>query len=238
MLKYETVADDIRLRIANGEFAPSGQLPTTEEFCKQYDVSKITIKRAMDELVLRGLIARRRGSGTYVKGSTEKAGPERAGWNISSQMTGFSTEHANEKVESRVHDFSAVRPSGEIAEYLGMESDEFAYHVCRTRVADGAPQTVEYTYMPIKVIPDLREKHAEGSIYGYIEGDLGLKIGSAHRTIKAVLPEGDEAEWLDVTPTTPLLEVKQIGFLDDGIPFEYSISKHIPEYEFYSISTR
>ena len=91
--------------------------------------------------------------------------------------------------------------------------------------------------MPIKLVPDLRERNVETSIYGYLEGELGLKIGSAHRVIKAVLPTDDEATWLGVDPSQPLLEVKQVGFLDDGVPFEWSVARHANDYEFCSIST-
>ena len=84
MLKYETVADDIRIRIAAGEFKPNEQLPTTDELCEHYDVSKITIKKAMDELTLHGLVARRRGSGSFVKGLVDTNFRKGSGWNMRS----------------------------------------------------------------------------------------------------------------------------------------------------------
>ncbi len=237
MLKYESVADDIREKIVGGTYAPNDQLPTTPELCDEYQVSKITVKKAMDELVAQGLIARRRGSGTYVKRTTVAEAKSPAGWDMSSQMAGFCAEHQGHEVTSVVHDFSVVRPEARVAEMLGMDSDEFAYHIVRTRLVDGVPHVVEYTYMPIKLVPDLRERNVETSIYGYLEGELGLKIGSAHRVIKAVLPTDDEATWLGVDPSQPLLEVKQVGFLDDGVPFEWSVARHANDYEFCSIST-
>ena len=200
-------------------------------------MSKITIKKAMDELVQQGLIARRRGSGTYVKRVPQPEAQSPSGWDMSSQMAGFCADHPGVKVTSDVHEFSVVRPKPEVAELLGMDPDEFTYYVCRTRLIDDVPQVIEYTFMPIKLIPDLRERNVESTIYGYIEGDLGLKIGSAHRTLRAVLPNKSEVGWLDVTPTTPLLEVEQVGYLDDGVPFEYSITRHARGYEFHSVST-
>ena len=67
MLKYESVADDIREKIVGGTYAPNDQLPTTPELCDEYQVSKITVKKAMDELVAQGLIARRRGVIAFVE---------------------------------------------------------------------------------------------------------------------------------------------------------------------------
>ena len=106
------------------------------------------------------------------------------------------------------------------------------------RLADGVPRAIEYTYMPIDTIPNLRLRNVEGSIYSYIEDELGLKVASAHRIIRAVLPTQDELSWLKVKANSPLLEVEQVTFLDDGTPFEYSISRHPNGYEFRSISTK
>jgi GntR family transcriptional regulator len=155
-------------------------------------------------------------------------------------MMGFCGEHSNtgEKVESIVHDFSVVCPPADVAECLGMDEDQFAYHIIRVRLADGKPLAIEYTYMPIDVIPDLRKKTLYASIYEYIEGDLGLKIDSAHRIVRAVMPTAEECDWLSITEDEPLLEIEQVGYLDDGTPFEYSVSKHPDSYEFRSISSK
>lgn len=239
MLKYQGVAEDIIQRIRSGEYKPNDRLPTIDELCAQYDVSKITIKKAMDELEVHGLIARRRGSGTYVKGTLPEGDVTPHGWNVSSQLSGFTNEHVAEghEVGSDVRDFSVVHPPENVAEELGMEPDEFAYHITRVRLLDGVPRVVEYTYMPLSVIPGLRERNVETSIYGYIQGELGLKVASAHRTIEAVLVSPEETGWLQVEPGSPALQVQQVVFLDDGRSFEYSVSRHVRGYKFYSIST-
>ncbi|MGN0055287.1 MAG: GntR family transcriptional regulator [Atopobiaceae bacterium] len=238
MLKYKAVAQDIVQKITEGEYLPNDRLPTTPELCEQYQVSKITIKKAMDELELGGLIARRRGSGTYVKGlGTQQLENAPQGWSMSSQMGGYTKDHPGHEVGSHVYDFSVVRPPVMVADELGIQPDEFCYHVCRTRTLDGTPNVIEYTYMPIKVVPDLREHNVQTTIYGYIQNDLGLKIASAHRTLEAVLVTDEEAQRLQVEPNSPALQVTQVGFLDDGTAFEHSISRHVRGYKFFSIST-
>ncbi len=240
MAKYEELVELLKADITKGTYRKGDRLPTTPQLCQIYGVSNTTVKRAMDELELQGLVARRRGSGVYIKETSVPSSSGTRQGSSSQQMTGFSTEHEaqNRKVESIVHDFSVVRPNEFIAEQLAMESDEFAYHICRVRLVDGRPMVVEYTHMPIKLIPDLRESTLHASIYAYIEGDLGLKIGSAHRVIRAVMPTPEEREWLQIGTDEPLLEVRQVAYLDDGTPFEYSVSRHTSDYEFYSISTR
>ena len=71
MLKYETIAQDIQSRIEDGDLVPNDKLPTVVDLCDRYGVSKITVKRAFEILTEKGLIASKRGSGTYVKNITE-----------------------------------------------------------------------------------------------------------------------------------------------------------------------
>ena len=72
--KYEAIAADIRRSIEDGALKPGDKLPTVVEFCELYSVSKITVKRAIEQITEEGLITSRRGSGTYVK---DTAGPPR-----------------------------------------------------------------------------------------------------------------------------------------------------------------
>ena len=239
VLKYQAVIDDIVEGIESGAYAPYSQLPSTAQLCEKYGVSKITIKKAMDQLEAMGYISRRRGSGSFVKKIGEKV-PEALMGEYSNQMTGFMAEHRarSEKVSTKVLQFTVERPSDKVAHALDMDKDGFVYHIVRVRSANDVPLAIEYTYMPIDVIPDLKTAAVETSIYSFIEGDLGLKISSAHRTVRAVLPTQLEVEELHESKTSPLLEVEQTAFLDDGKAFEYSISRHAHGYELYVISAK
>ena len=234
--KYEAIAADIRRTIEGGALKPGDKLPTVVEFCKLYNVSKITVKRALEQITEEGLITSRRGSGTYVK---DTAGlPGQAFFQGKNDRTqGFSYEHRGEKVTSVVYDFSIVNPPADIAAQLGIAEDDFAYHVVRVRQADGKPIVIEYTYMPLELIPGLKKKDLYGSVYHFIREQCGLKISSFHRTIRAVAATEEEAERLDTKPGSPLLELTQIGFLDSGAAFEYSISRNVGDrFELHNVT--
>lgn len=240
MLKYEELAKTLEDEIARGTYQKGQRLPTTPEICQIYGVSNTTVKRAMDELELKGIIARRRGSGVYVKETIPLASVAKGANSTSGQMAGFTSEYADAEhtVTSEVHEFSVTHAPENVAAPLGVEPDEFVYHICRVRAINGVPRVVEYTWMPLDLIPGLRESTLHKSVYEYIEGELGLKIGSAHRSIRAVMPTSDEQKWLNVDDRSPLLEVRQIAYLANGTPFEISTSRHTSDYEFFSISTR
>lgn len=142
--KYEAIAADIRRSIEDGALKPGDKLPTVVKFCELYGVSKITVKRAIEQITEEGLITSRRGSGTYVK---DTAGlPGKAFFQGKNDRTqGFSYEHRGEKVTSVVYDFSIVNPPADVAAQLGIAEDDFAYHIVRVRQVDEKPIVIEYT---------------------------------------------------------------------------------------------
>jgi len=236
MLKYEQIALDIQRKINEGLFKANDQLPLEKEMCIQYDVSRITIKKAMDQLVMNGLIVKRRGSGSFVKDVDDN---EVTDLSTSHQFSGFSKVYTDKEILSKIIEFKIINPTDEIANKLKIEKDGFVYYICRVRYANNQPQVIEYTYMPIEVIPGIKREILLDSIYHYIEDELNLNIKSAHRIIRALLPSKLEQEYLKVEEHFPLMQVEQIAFLDNGQPFEYSKSNHRSDvFEFKSISVR
>ena len=170
MLKYETIAQDIQNRIEEGGLAPNDKLPTVVDLCDRYGVSKITVKRAFEILTEKGLISSRRGSGTFVKNTTELfeqtgiepikgASGEKDSFSFSQsdKAAGFTKEHEGDgrAVTSIVYDFSIVNPPENVARHLNIHPEDFAYYHCRVRCLDDDPMVIEYTYMPIDLIPDI-----------------------------------------------------------------------------------
>lgn len=234
MSKYKDIAEDIRKGILDGKYNPNEQLPLEKEMCEYYDVSRITIKKAVDELVDEGLVIKRRGAGTFVKAFDNS---DVEGFSMSKQFSGFSESNKDKKVESKIIKFEVIHPTDEIAMKLKMTNDDFVYYIIRARYADGEAIVIEYTYMPIGVIPGIKNDVLHKSVYSYIENTLNLKIKSAHKTIRAIGPNECDKEYLNIDDTMPILEIEQTGFLDNGQPFEYSISHHRGDKsEFKSIS--
>lgn len=229
MLKYEYIIEDVLGKIESGEYQPNERLPTSPELCLRYGVSKITVKKAMDELERLGLVTRRRGAGTFIK----DPGPgfaRRRIWTQVTRVRGTKSQFTLEgrTVTSEVKHFSIDAPEPRVAEALGM-TDGFVYNIRRIRLLDGKRINVEQTYMPISVIPGVTMEVLEDSIYEYIEDGLGLTIDSAHSIIRAVRPTEEERAWLGVAADYPLLEVEQTAYLADGTTFEYSIVHNMEE---------
>ncbi|WP_317854494.1 GntR family transcriptional regulator [Chakrabartyella piscis] len=226
MFRYEEIAEDLQKKIKDGVYKTSEKLPKEYELCDQYETSRTTIREAMQLLENRGLIFKRRGSGSYVKSISEEE-EVRKGFLQSSQFSGFTKDMGEQKVSSQIIEFAVVNPPREIAAALKMSVEDFAYYVCRIRLVDGEPFVVEYTYMPIQVISGVTKDTVQKSIYAHIENVLRLKIRSCHRIAKAMMPTEKETEWLAIDDgSVCILAIEQVAYLDDGRIFEYSVSHH------------
>jgi GntR family transcriptional regulator len=236
MVKYQKIADDIRKDIMKGKYLPGAQLALEKEMCQQYGVSRITVKRAVDELVTAGLVVKRRGSGTFVKSIEDEAVKELSS---AHQFEGFSQSYKGHEVRTEIIKFDITNPSEDVASKLQMTTEDFIYDIVRLRCADGEPIVIEYTKMPIQLIPGIKRDILEKSIYGYIRDTLHLHIQSAHRIVRALMPTPREKKLLGIDMSMPVLEVEQVAFLDDGRPFEYSISHHrADKADFKAVSIR
>lgn len=211
----------MRHRLLSGEFKIGDKLPAEKDLIMAYKVSKMTIKKALDILVDEGLIVKRRGSGTYVKLLTVK--PVKKNSPIY-RFNGTSASHPDKQVTSQVRLFTVEQVSHEVSEKLHIERESHVYHIYRVRKINGENQVVERSYIPINLVLGLSEQHLYGSLYMYIEEELGLKIQNAQRKVSVRKATEEEAECLNVTKGDPVAVMDQIAFLDTGEAFEYSTS--------------
>ncbi|WP_195959376.1 GntR family transcriptional regulator [Clostridium saudiense] len=234
MLKYEKIAFDIKEDILSEKYKPNEQLPFEKELCEKYNVSKMTVKKALDLLVNDGLIIKRRGSGTFVKDITEK---EIQRIIEKKQFSGLTTTSIGHKVTSKVLEFKIINATKEIADILKIEEDEFIYFVHRVRYVDDKAVVIEKTYIPLNLIPGMKLADVKKSIYGYIKDKLGLNIQSAHSTVRAMKSDELDRKYLNLEKYEPILEVERVAYLDNGKVFEYSFSRHrYDKFEFKSIT--
>lgn len=194
----------------------------------------MTVKKALDLLVSEGLIVKRRGSGTFIKDITEK---EIHGIIDKKQFAGLTYNNIEHKVTSKVLEFAVINADEKISSMLKIEVGDFVYLINRVRYVDKEPLVMEKTYMPLSVIPGVKMKDVEGSIYNYIREELGFKIQSAHSTIRSDKSSESDRKYLKLKSDEPIIEVERVAYLDNGKAFEYSFARHrYDKYEFKTIT--
>lgn len=220
--KYLGIAESLRNDIKNGTYAINEMLPDGKTLAEQYTVSLMTMKRALDTLVAEGYIIRRRGAGTFVRDWKHNQLPHLYSLNGTFHDYG-------ERLSSKIIQFTIEQAGEKIAEKLGVTSDSFVYHIVRLRILDNRPIIMEYTYMPIDVIPGLKKEHLSRSIYAYINNELGRKVHSAYVKVSGERPTIFEQKEMELLESDFLMSIEQVSCLDDCRVFEYSISHHLPD---------
>lgn len=218
------IYSDIRDRIHQKEYALNDKLPDGDSLALKYGCSKLTVKKALDMLVQEGMVMRRRGAGTFVKSYPF----EEIQYTISPNRSLLDV-FGKDKISSKVILFSIEKAPMHIAEKLKI-IDEYIYKIIRVREVNGTPISIEHTYMPLSIIPNLEAKHLEDSIYNFIRNELNLKIHSAHIWVKGDHSNQEDTLLLKLSEPTFVMEVEKQGYLENGKIFEYSTTRHRHEY--------
>lgn len=236
MNKSTYIANHIRNKIlSTQELLPNQALKTEVELCKEYNVSKMTLKKAIDILVDEGLVYKQRGVGTFVKNLSKSPLNNIRDHYQDLNLTGFSSRHKDQTIHTRVLEYTIIPASDFISSQLGIEPTDFVYHIKRLRFINHLPHVLEETHMPLDLIPGLKLAHAESSIYAYIENTLQLKVKSSHISVSACKSDQELAGYLNLESGEPVLAVTQTAFLSNGQPFEYSVCCH--RYDVYAFHT-
>lgn len=222
MTKYEMIAGKIRQRIREEVYPVDSLIPDQVSLAKEFKVSRMTVKKAMDILELEGLILRKRGAGTFVKKTALSEGLTAS----IMEYEGLTKQLANQEVKSQVISFKLDFPNELIQEKLMLDKHDPIYKIIRLRVVDDAPYILEHTIMNANLIPGINEDILHQSIYDYIHKELNLQFGGAHRIIQADKASEYDQKYLDCDEHDPILEIEQVVYLEDGTPFEYSRSRN------------
>lgn len=217
MYKYEEIVKDIEDSIANGSLKPNDKLPPVTELCASYSVSKSTINQVLQTLSDEGLVARRQGSGVYVKPIEKSA----IGWQGANQVVQIAPRAAGMSETDSIHilDFNVIKADKLLQRLLGLSSPAFVYSIDRLHKSGSLVVCYEHVFVPIELVGRFEISDAAGNISEIIEDSCGIPIGSYQKTARAVVPTNAERAQLKIEYGAPVLEVETIGYLLDGKPF-------------------
>ena len=230
---YRQIADIIREKIRTGEYKVGEALPTESELRTAFSVSRVTIRQALKLLIENEELESIQGSGTYVK-------ENKINYDIYQQST-FNEKwaHLNQETHSEVLIFEITQPSITMAEYLNIDETERVFHIKRLRCLAEHPITLEDTWMPLSLFPDLTYQVMENSKYDYIENTKGMTIDRSEQEIIPILPSKDVAALLQIDQNQPIIEKRTRSFLADGTVFEYSRNQFTTtDYKFTLVAKR
>ncbi|HSG17289.1 MAG TPA: GntR family transcriptional regulator [Anaerolineae bacterium] len=202
-------------RIAKGEWQPGDMLPTEEQLQDQYGLSRTTVRQALKELEVEGLISRHRGRGTFVSRPKISHSPDPR-----FNLTAYLIEQGMQP-GWRVISAGWVQATAEVAERLAVDSGVRLYRLRRLRLSSDEP----IGYHIAHVIPALGravdENHLDqGGSLDYLRATGQLDQSLANRTIEAVLASEEVAKHLDILKGSPILKIRRRVFNAAGVPVE------------------
>jgi GntR family transcriptional regulator len=215
------VGNFIRTALSNGELKPGDMLPTEEELCAAFDVSRPTVRQAIGVLVEEGLLARVRGKGTFVC--------ERKIRRRMEQVYSFSHEmrQLGKEPSSKLMDVTTVKiekvPSARGVLCLA-SPDEPIYRIYRIRKADGEPMLLETTYIPSHYLPNLQACQLETqSLYDMLCAG-GTYPARAEETYECVMIRKNDANLLGLEKPAPGFLIERIAMSTSGEAYELTRS--------------
>ena len=182
----------IKRNIASKKILPGDKLPTEEEFCHTFNVSRSTVRSAIGALEEEGLVTRVRGKGTFISKTKLKRKMEQV-YSFSHEM-----EASNLVPSSRLLEFKVIPAADDLVELFGIEPGEPVYEFMRLRMANGEPLLLETTFLPVKIHPTLTEEIlANGSLYDSLRDDAKISPYIAEETYESIIFEEEIAKMLE-----------------------------------------
>jgi GntR family transcriptional regulator len=199
--KNERVREHLLELIRSG-LGPHDRLPTERELAEQFDVTRMTVRRALDRLELEKKVYRVQGAGTFV------AEPPITKTVL---LTSFSEDMRSRGLTpaSRILVAESVPAGAGIGGDLGISPADPVVHLERIRLADGLPMCLENVHLPAALVPGLLEQSLGGSLYELLDRHFRIHIQEAEQTIESTVVDPREAELLCVPPFSPALLVER-----------------------------
>ncbi len=212
---YVQVYDILKANVEQGEWSVGTMIPTEDDLCRTYDVSKATVREAIAELVRDGYVRRQQGKGTFVICSEPYRGLAMHS-SITEDVTG------NEKAFSRAIIAKGIAaPAGDIR--ANLQTDEDIQYFLMKRVIGDKAVFVDESFFPCSLFMDFSaDDFINRSIFDLVDRRAGRKIMKIVQTMEVAPVTGDKAAILDIAEGSPVLIVHRTLIGPDSTPIAYT----------------
>ncbi len=213
--RYEQLYRHLVACIADGRLPSETQIPPERDLADLAQVSRVTVRKAVEQLVQDGQLDQRRGAGTFVRVPKLKVENSR------SALVSF-TDYMRQRGKlpsSRILSAGLFAPSPVEQQALGLMAQTRVARIERLRSADGVPMALEYSSWPADILPD--PQAVQGSLYDHIRA-LGHVPTHAVQRVSAANLKVAEAQLLNMDAGSAVLRIDRTGYLGSGRPVEFT----------------
>ncbi|MGR3714558.1 MAG: GntR family transcriptional regulator [Shimia sp.] len=207
--RYVQLRHRLELGIETGVLPPNSSLPPEREIADITELSRVTVRKAIQELVKQGAIEQRQGSGSFVRAPVEKVEQSL------SYLTSFTEDmkRRGKDTTSKWLERGVFMPSPDEVVALGLAAGDSVSRIYRLREAGGQAMALERASLPLDILPNPTE--VTTSLYAVLERN-GLRPVRAVQKISAINLEPNEAELLGVAEGTAGLSIQRTSYLESG----------------------
>ncbi len=206
MPRYAVIEEEIRQKIGSGEIRPGEPLPPELRLCRDFGVSRHTLRRALESLQRDGLITRHPGRGTFITRPPLVTQPLGGFYSFVGSLTQQGLAPRSITLERAV-----VPASKQSQEKLAIGPNEQVIRLIRKRLADETPLALEIAEIPYRLFPSLATLDlGDRSLYEALEQESGLLITGAAETIRPVVLSKEEAALLEVPSGSAAFHVERL----------------------------
>ncbi|WP_372839978.1 GntR family transcriptional regulator [Phaeovulum sp.] len=212
---YLRLATALRGLIEAGDLRGGDAMPSERDLVRATNFSRVTVRKAVDELCREGLVARRHGAGSFVTRQIDQP---------LSVLVGFSEDmkRRGAKVSSRVLQKQICAPDPSDMLKLGLSPADQVFRLARVRLSDGEPLAIENAIVPAYAIDPTTLGE---SLYEALRAS-GHMPARALQRLRAAVANADEARLLGVALGSPILHIERRAFLANGRPIEITTSSY------------
>lgn len=225
--KYAEIYKALKIKIETGEYEFQELLPSENTLVLEYDCSRNTIRRAISDLVTDGYVQTMQGKGVRIIFQSAIQTSFTIGGIESFKESAIRNK---QKPETKVIHFAELVVDKKIAAKTGFNVGDEIYYLQRLHYLDGKALILNHNYFLKSVAVGLTKEIAEKSIYDYLENTLGVNIVTSRRIITVEKMTQIDEKYLELGDYNCMAVVSSHTYNSDGVMFEYTQSRHRPDY--------
>ncbi|MBN1318830.1 MAG: GntR family transcriptional regulator [Anaerolineales bacterium] len=215
---YHQLLELLEKELAAGKYPPGSKFPSESELIGRFGVSRATVRRALRELELHGLVNRVQGQGTFVRS-------QRIEQELTA-LTGFVEDmlEINYRPSARVIKIEQVNLDNQVSQMLDLPSGSPATYIERVRLANSVPLSFDVTWLPNPIGEQIAQENLVlFPIFSLLEDRLDIQLDHATYRIESVLAQKRVAQYLEIKSGAPILAIERTAFSTDGKPVDHEI---------------
>ncbi len=208
---HHQIREDLVLNLNSGHFQPGAELPGEAALCEHFGASRGTIRHALADLARDGLIDRQAGRGSFLRH------PKIEGSVVGSYRQ-FRVEGPPLDAGGSVLSLTRRKADANVAELLGLSGGDRSIHFLRRlRFAAGVPVTLQASYLPVALCPDLQKHNLdERHLIDILLEEYGVAMTRAEELIEPAIADEHDARHLGIKAGSPVFQIERRTYLADG----------------------